>query len=118
MGMNAVFPPSPESLARIANSADADVLSRTIIAPHLNRGRGAQSNQTSKFEPYSREAVDDGWGNLDALEAVKTNVRDEKSKSIITKNDSPDIHFDRSINLIAGVSMGVFIASRAPRTLI
>lgn len=106
MAIHANFPPPPESLARIAKSADKDVLQRSMVSHMRNRGRGAQSNVTSRFEPHVREDFDDGWQSLETLPAFQTNVHEERAKSIITKNESPDLNFDRSINPYRGCEHG------------
>ncbi|MEP4703900.1 MAG: PA0069 family radical SAM protein [Hyphomicrobiales bacterium] len=69
------------------------------------RGRGAQSNKSGRFEPESREAFDDGW-DTDELPPLKTIVALETPKTIITRNQSPDISFDRSINAYRGCEHG------------
>ncbi len=70
------------------------------------RGRGAQTNPSGRFEPDSRDFVDDGWGSLGELEAFRTDITIETPKTIITRNDSPDISFDRSINPYRGCEHG------------
>ena len=70
------------------------------------RGRGAGLNPSGRFEPFKRQAVDDGWNTLDELPAFKTDVQVEKPKTIITRNTSPDISFDRSINPYRGCEHG------------
>ena len=72
---------------------------------HKTRGRGAQSNQSGRFETMRREAFDDGW-ETDDLPPLKTTVSLEKPKTIITRNQSPDISFDRSINAYRGCEHG------------
>jgi DNA repair photolyase len=76
------------------------------IAPARRRGRGAQSNQSGRFEAERRDAFDDGWESLDDLPALKTEVQVETPKRIITRNTSPDISFDRSINPYRGCEHG------------
>ncbi len=71
-----------------------------------NRGRGATLNPSGRFETTSRHVFDDGWQTLDELPPFKTHVQVEKPKSVITKNDSPDLHFDRSINPYRGCEHG------------
>ena len=73
-----------------------------LIAAERRRGRGALSNASGRFEAERRESIDDGWDALATLEALKTNAHVEKPRSIITRNDSPDISFDRSINPYRG----------------
>ena len=70
------------------------------------RGRGAGLNPSGRFEPCKRQAVDDGWNTLDELPAFKTDVQVEKPKTIISRNTSPDISFDRSINPYRGCEHG------------
>jgi len=70
------------------------------------RGRGALSNGSGRFETYSKSLFDDGWRSLEDLPAFKTTVTDEKAKKIITRNQSPDISFDRSINPYRGCEHG------------
>ncbi len=71
------------------------------------RGRGAVSNRSGRFEPESRAAFDDGWGSIDEPVAeLDTQVTVEKTKAILTRNDSPDIPFDRSINPYKGCEHG------------
>jgi DNA repair photolyase len=72
------------------------------------RGRGAQSNAGGRFEPLTYSPVDDGWAaELDEeLPPLKTSVTLERPKTIITRNDSPDISFDRSINPYRGCEHG------------
>ncbi len=76
------------------------------VAAERRRGRGARSNTTGRFETEQREAFDDGWENLGDLDAFKTEVREEPARTIITRNDSPDISFDRSINPYRGCEHG------------
>jgi DNA repair photolyase len=70
------------------------------------RGRGTGSNRSGRFEPLSRELVDDGWQGLERLPGLKTHVTEERARSIITTNQSPDIGFDRSINPYRGCEHG------------
>lgn len=77
-----------------------------LIAADRRRGRGALSNVSGRFESESRESIDDGWDVLASLEALKTNVHFEKPRSILTRNESPDISFDRSINPYRGCEHG------------
>ena len=71
------------------------------------KGRGAVSNPTGRFETETREAVDDGW-DLDEsdLPPLRTQVTIEHPKTIISRNTSPDIPFDRSINPYRGCEHG------------
>src|SRR5579884_1084428 len=77
-----------------------------IVADDRRRGRGASTNLSGRFEKERREDFDDGWGALDELPPFKTEVILEKAKTIITRNDSPDISFDRSINPYRGCEHG------------
>lgn len=70
------------------------------------RGRGALTNQSARFEALGRELVDDGWDTVETLPPLKTHVTDESARQIITRNDSPDIPFDRSINAYRGCEHG------------
>src|SRR5262245_4545329 len=70
------------------------------------RGRGAGVNPTGRFEPITRHVFDDGWESLEELPPFKTEVQIEKPRTIITRNESPDIGFDRSINPYRGCEHG------------
>ncbi|WFU70792.1 PA0069 family radical SAM protein [Bradyrhizobium sp. CB2312] len=70
------------------------------------RGRGAQSNASGRYEAEARVAFDDGWQSLEDLPPFKTSVAVDTSRKVITRNDSPDIGFDRSINPYRGCEHG------------
>jgi DNA repair photolyase len=70
------------------------------------RGRGALSNASGRFEKEVRCHEDDGWDLLEDLPPLRTQVTQESAKTIITRNDSPDISFDRSINPYRGCEHG------------
>jgi len=70
------------------------------------RGRGAQSNASGRFEAEARVVFDDGWQSLDELPPFKTTVSIDTARKVITRNDSPDIGFDRSINPYRGCEHG------------
>jgi DNA repair photolyase len=76
------------------------------ILAERRRGRGAQTNPSGRFEAERRQLVDDGWQSLADLPAIRTDVQDEQAKRIITRNSSPDISFDRSINPYRGCEHG------------
>ncbi|MFP5505192.1 MAG: PA0069 family radical SAM protein [Gammaproteobacteria bacterium] len=80
------------------------------MAKYLNqpfKGRGATGNPDNRFEACTREAVDDGWGGLDApVEALRTTVQADTARAVIAYNDSPDVPFDRSINPYRGCEHG------------
>ncbi|MEA2927573.1 MAG: hypothetical protein QOG38_1 [Hyphomicrobiales bacterium] len=70
------------------------------------RGRGTASNASGRYEPTARIAFDDGWQSIEELPAFETTVTEEKARKIITRNDSSDIGFDRSINPYRGCEHG------------
>lgn len=80
------------------------------MAKQLNeplKGRGAAGNPDNRFEAHTREAVDDGWGALDAVpEPLRTTVQADTARTVIAYNDSPDVSFDRSINPYRGCEHG------------
>lgn len=78
------------------------------------RGRGATANLTGRFETEVREAFDDGWEGLGELAPFKTEVREERAKSIIATNDSPDIGFAQSINPYRGCEHGCIYCYARP----
>jgi DNA repair photolyase len=83
---------------------------RESVGAHvgLNRraGRGAQSNASGRYEAEARVAFDDGWQSLEELPAFETSVGIDAARKVITRNDSPDISFDRSINPYRGCEHG------------
>ncbi len=76
------------------------------VWPERNRGRSAGINPSGRFEPVTRHAFDDGWDSIEDLPPFRTEVQVEKPRTIITRNDSPDISFDRSINPYRGCEHG------------
>jgi DNA repair photolyase len=78
------------------------------------RGRGAQTNASGRYEPIARIAFDDGWRSLDELPPFKTQVTTDATRKIITRNDSPDIGFDRSINPYRGCEHGCIYCFARP----
>ncbi len=109
--------------------------------PIARKGRGAISNSSGRYETHTIHAVDDGWHtylSTDSLSAdnqsthgsspvhdsgfpqsdyVRTQWQDDKSKTIITRNRSPDIHFDRSVNPYRGCEHGcVYCFARPTHT--
>ncbi|MFP1631796.1 PA0069 family radical SAM protein [Zhengella sp. ZM62] len=70
------------------------------------RGRASAINPSGRFEALSRHVFDDGWDLEEELAPFKTVTQVEKPRTIITRNDSPDISFDRSINPYRGCEHG------------
>ena len=79
------------------------------------RGRGALSNPAGRFEALREEAFDDGWDWRDPPpERVPTEVITDRTKTIIARNDSPDVPFDRSINPYRGCEHGCIYCFARP----
>src|SRR5437763_7748009 len=78
------------------------------------RGRGALSNATGRYEPKARLVFDDGWQSLEDLPPFATTVTVDATRKIITRNDSPDIGFDRSINPYRGCEHGCIYCIARP----
>ena len=85
-----------------------------LVPPERRRGRGAATNVSGRYETETREAFDDGWTREEAPEPLKAEVTFEKPKTIITRNDSPDLPFDRSINPYRGCEHGCFYCFARP----
>lgn len=81
-------------------------LAGSTPAAESRRGRGATANPAGRFEPAAREAFADGWEIEEELPPFRTEVTLERARTIITRNDSPDIGFDRSINPYRGCEHG------------
>jgi DNA repair photolyase len=74
--------------------------------PAAFKGRGTALNPPVRFERESREAFDDGWDNFDAIVPPKTSLLRDASRSVLARNDSPDLGFDRSVNPYRGCEHG------------
>ena len=99
---NSSLPTAPS--AKRANArADGDSEAPFVAA---RRGRGAVTNASGRFEPQTRVREDDGWDSPEEFPPLRTAVTQERAKTIITRNESPDISFDRSINPYRGCEHG------------
>jgi DNA repair photolyase len=84
------------------------------VSRDRRRGRGAQSNASGRYEPLTRLPLDDGWDSLEALPPFATMVTVDATRKIITRNESPDIAFDRSINPYRGCEHGCIYCFARP----
>jgi DNA repair photolyase len=81
----------------------------------FRKGRGALSNKTNRYESYTQEVFDDGWGSLDQpVPPISTRLYKDSSRSVISYNRSPDIGFDRSINPYRGCEHGCIYCFARP----
>lgn len=77
--------------------------------PDWRKGRGTASNRDGRFERLCHEAVDDGWrlaGDDEPPPRLLSELATERPRSVISRNTSPDIGFDRSINPYRGCEHG------------
>src|SRR5436309_6214475 len=75
--------------------------------PQPRKGRGAGTNESGRFETEKRVPFDDGWGSSEDEPArLETTLAVDATRTIIARNDSPDIGFDRSINPYRGCEHG------------
>ena len=80
------------------------------------RGRGARSNRSGRHERLERIFADDGWETLQGIagEALPTEILRERARGIVTRNDSPDVGFDFSINPYRGCEHGCIYCYARP----
>ncbi|WHZ20056.1 MAG: Radical SAM domain protein [Rhodanobacteraceae bacterium] len=81
------------------------------------KGRGAASNPEGRFESVRHHAEDDGWQSAlldEAAPRPRTEVREETARSIISRNDSPDVPFEQSINPYRGCEHGCIYCFARP----
>jgi DNA repair photolyase len=81
---------------------------------HRTPGRAATSNPDIRFDRFHAEAVDDGWGRDEDLPVLRTEVRNEMVRKVISRNTSPDLSFDQSINPYRGCEHGCIYCYARP----
>jgi DNA repair photolyase len=85
----------------------------TRIPPTGFKGRGVLSNAASRFDSNRTEDLDDGWYQEEQADRIETELLVDSTRSVIARNDSPDIAFDQSINPYRGCEHGcVFCFAR------
>lgn len=91
------------------------------IPLHALKGRGVAHRQAHRFERDARAAFDDGWGTAEArlvegeeAAAPETQVSFEDARSVITRNDSPDIGFNLGLNPYRGCEHGCIYCYARP----
>ncbi|MXX89178.1 MAG: PA0069 family radical SAM protein [Boseongicola sp. SB0677_bin_26] len=77
-------------------------------------GRAAGTNPGNRFESHVREPFHDGWPGEDDLPPLRTEVSIERPRRVITRNNSPDIGFSRSINPYRGCEHGCIYCFARP----
>ena len=89
-------------------------MGKAIIGRRILSGRGALSNPAGRFEPARIETVDDGWYTEEQPESVATTLEPDKARHVISRNDSPDIGFEQSINPYRGCEHGCIYCYARP----
>jgi DNA repair photolyase len=90
-----------------------------VAPPAPLKGRGAVTNLQGRYEKDARECVDDGWLHTsddgdDGVPPLRTQVFEERAKSILTHNNSPDIPFSVSLNPYRGCEHGCIYCFARP----
>ncbi|HEY4128481.1 MAG TPA: PA0069 family radical SAM protein [Gammaproteobacteria bacterium] len=84
----------------------------------IRKGRGALSNPEGRFESLRKERSDDGWNSLvnpdEELPPLETIVKADPARTIISRNQSPDIPFNQSINPYKGCEHGCIYCYARP----
>ncbi|MFI4878463.1 MAG: radical SAM protein, partial [Steroidobacterales bacterium] len=88
------------------------------LAPlRSHKGRGAASNPEGRFESVRHQAEDDGWQSAlldEDAPRPRTEVTEERARSVISRNDSPDIAFSQAINPYRGCEHGCIYCFARP----
>jgi DNA repair photolyase len=85
------------------------------VKHEVTKGRGATLQIEGRFENVARERVDDGWGTADEeLPPFRTTVTIDSAKSVIQRNNSPDIPFSLSLNAYRGCEHGCIYCYARP----
>jgi len=85
------------------------------LSPRPRKGRGSVSNAAGRFEAHTRHAMDDGWGSADQpAPALRTTLTPDASRTVIARNTSPDVPFDRSLNPYRGCEHGCIYCYARP----
>ncbi len=85
------------------------------IPENLRRpGRAALSNRSGRHEAHARVVADDGWDMAEDPQLARTTVTLERPRRVITRNSSPDIPFDRSLNPYRGCEHGCIYCFARP----
>ena len=115
-------PPDPDpshfgpagGIAEIGAEPHLDLGGTAEAGMARRRGRGAQTNASGRFEPKVAVPFDDGWQSIEDLPPFKTEVAIDTARKVITRNTSPDIPFDRSINPYRGCEHGCIYCFARP----
>ncbi|MDF0602368.1 PA0069 family radical SAM protein [Psychromarinibacter sp. C21-152] len=84
------------------------------ISAERRKGRAAATNPGSRFDRLQAEAVDDGWERDEDQPPLRTEVSVERPRKVITRNSSPDVGFERSINPYRGCEHGCIYCFARP----
>lgn len=99
----------------MAHRGKVDEATHNLVRSGPIKGRGAASYVRGRFEKTVAEAEDDGWGSVyaddedatgTAQAKLPTQVTEERARSIVSRNDSPDIPFSQSLNPYRGCEHG------------
>ncbi len=89
-----------------------------VLPARKHKGRGALSNREGRYERLRSERTDDGWTSVDDpdedMPRLDTRVQADTSRTVIARNQSPDIGFDRSINPYRGCEHGCIYCFARP----
>lgn len=91
-------------------------MDRNTVRPLYDpRGRAAAGNPANRYDVLRTEGVDDGWPDAgEELPVLRTTVSEEVPRRTITRNTSPDLSFDRSINPYRGCEHGCIYCFARP----
>ncbi|MEL6577807.1 MAG: PA0069 family radical SAM protein, partial [Pseudomonadota bacterium] len=84
------------------------------LSSERRRGRGVALNMNSRYDRTTTEPVSDGWDRDEALPPLRTEVSIDRSRTVLTRNTSPDVPFDRSVNPYRGCEHGCIYCFARP----